>query len=322
MKGGETMRDDVSLTPQEVADILKIAKNTVYELIKRGELRGYKVGRKIRIDPQDVDEYIHRGKTQSSLSSHENQLSQVPFIENNSSQPQADLILCGQDIILDILSRYLEQHPNGIRTLRSHIGSYNSLYQLYHNHVSAATTHLWDGDSDSYNIPYVRRLVPGISCVIIHLACRTQGFYVEKGNPKNIHHWEDIMEKDVELVNREKGSGTRVLLDECLRKMHFDGKQIRGYDHEESSHLAVASVVSRKEADVGIGNEKAALQVQGVEFIPIQKERYDLVFKKEHLQSPYFQAMLEIIRSNVFKSEINGIGGYDTSEMGKIVAET
>jgi len=318
------MDDNSPLTPQEVADILKIAKNTVYELIKRGELNSYRVGKKVRIDLKDVEEYKNRTK---STKNHrqtgiiQNSPVSNPFLSeelpgNNS------FVICGQDILLDILSRYLQLHPNGVQALRSYVGSYNGLYALYQGKVQMAAAHLWDGDTGQYNIPFVRRMLPGVPAVIIHLACRLQGFYVAKGNPKGIKGWEDLKRKDITIINREKGSGTRVLLDEYLRKLGIPAKSIKGYDRESTSHLAIASTVARGGADIGIGNEKSSLQVKGVDFIPLQTERYELVIKKEDIEKVPFQAVLEILRSQEFKMELEGIGGYDLTETGKVVAIT
>lgn len=303
------MNDNSALTPQEVADILKIAKNTVYELIKRGELNSYRVGKKIRVDLKDVDEY--RNKTKSVKSTNQpdsftvnnklNSFSEEELVRNNG------FVICGQDILLDILSRYLQLHPNGIQALRSYVGSYNGLYALYQGNVQMATAHLWDGDTGQYNIPFVRRMLPGVPAVIIHLACRLQGFYVAKGNPKGIKGWEDLKRKELTIINREKGSGTRVLLDEHLRKLGISAKNIKGYERESTSHLAIASTVARGGADIGIGNEKSGLQVKGIDFIPLQSERYELVIKKEDIEKAPYQAVLEILRSQEFKMELEGI---------------
>lgn len=315
-----------SLTPQEVADILKIAKNTVYELIKRGELNAYRVGRKVRVDLRDVEEYktktkSHKNNVTNNDSNQSSAVNQNPLYHDKMPYGKG-FVICGQDVLLDILSRYLEHHPKGVQTLRAYIGSYNGLYALYQGTVQMATTHLWDGDTEQYNIPHVKGLLPGIPVIIVHLACRMQGFYVAKGNPKNIKSWEDLKRPDITLVNREKGSGARVLLDEHLRLLGYFGSSIKGYSRESLSHLAVASTVVRGGADIGVGNEKAALQVQGIDFIPLQKERYELVIKKEDLRNPPVQAVLEILRSEEFKMELFGIGGYDLNEIGKIVYET
>lgn len=317
--------EEISLTPEEVAAKLKIAKNTVYELIKRGELPAYRVGRKIRIDLKDVENYKKQGKRieltveQSSLStSSEARLGQI--FEPRASQPRG-IVICGQDVLLDVLARQLEQHPRGIKALRHSVGSFPGLLALYHEQADLAAIHLWDGDTNVYNIPYVRHLLPGIKTVLIHLACRMQGFYVAKGNPKNIKDWRDLTQGDIKLINREKGSGTRVLLDEKLRLLGIDRRLIRGYEVEEPSHLAIASAVARGDADVGLGNEKVSMQVRGLDFIPLQKERYELVMRKDSLHKPFMQAVIEILQSQDFKRELNGLGDYDTSETGRIVAE-
>lgn len=322
------MEANSGLTTQEVAQILNISKNTVYELIKRGELPSYRVGRKVRIDEIDIEEYKNKSRTHAKLSPiNPEKIINETVNERNSkkllpmSNYKNDFIICGQDILLDVLARHLEKHANGLQTLRRFIGSYNGLVELYRGNVNIATAHLWDGDTGVYNIPYVRRILPGVPCVIVHLVCRMQGFYVAKGNPKNITTWKDLTRSDVLMINRERGCGVRVLIDEKLCKLGIPWQSINGYENEELSHLAVASTVARGDADVAVGNEKAALQVQNVQFIPIQKERYDLIIKKDDIDKPQFQAILEILNSKEFKEELRGIGGYDLSDTGKIVAQ-
>jgi len=329
------MNNNTTLTPQEVADILKIAKNTVYELVKRGELNSYKVGRKLRIDLQDVENYKSKAKNKTvTINSVVDSVITPTRIENPiiSPMPRAIMaedvkyskgfVICGQDIILDILSSYLEHHLKGIPALRSYVGSYNGLYALYQGTAQLATAHLWDGDTGEYNVPYVRRMLPGVQAVIIRLGSRMQGFYVKKGNPKGITGWKDLLRSDISIINREKGSGTRVLLDEHLRIMGILGLSIQGYSRESLSHFAVASTVARGGADISLGIEKIALQVQGVDFIPLQEEQYDIVIKKEDIEKPEFQAVLKIINSTEFKMELQGIGSYNIAEIGKVVSET
>lgn len=222
--------------------------------------------------------------------------------------------------MLDVLSSQVE-HDQGIRTLRSYTSSYSSLINLYQGTIQVATAHLWDGDSNTYNIPFVRRLLPGIPALIIHLTTRMQGLYVAKGNPKNIHSWDDFSRPDINMINREKGAGSRVLLDEHLRLLGINSQTIRGYQRESQSHFAVASIVSQGGADVAVGQEKVAIQMKNIDFIPLQKERYELVIKKSDLASPVIQAILTILRSDQYRMEFEGIAGYDISEMGDIVAD-
>ena len=192
---------------------------------------------------------------------------------------------------------------------------------MYHNRVSICSCHLWDKDTDTYNTNFVKRLLPGIPCVLINIAYRTQGFYVQKGNPKNIQTWEDLNKKNITMVNREKGSGARILLDSKLQSLNLS-TNISGYENEETSHLAVASYIARKKADVGIGNEKVSKQVDNIDFIPLQRERYDLVIRKSYLEKPIFKVIMDLISSNEFKNEIEGLGGYDLKDIGKIISET
>ncbi|MBP7332211.1 MAG: helix-turn-helix transcriptional regulator [Firmicutes bacterium] len=320
------MKDGSSLTPEEVAAVLKIAKNTVYELIKRGELTAYRIGRKLRVDPQDVENYKKKGKKIEMASTNMPAMNTFPAqqiktpLEADQFSSSPKMVICGQDVLLDILARHLERHPNGTYTLRHHVGSFNGLLALYQEKAHLVSVHLWDGDNDVYNLTYVRYILCGTPAVLIHLACRMQGFYVAKNNPKSIMTWQDLIRPDVLFINREKGCGTRVLLDEKMRREGIDRKQINGYEREENSHLAVASAVSRGEADVALGNEKASLQVRGIEFVPLQKERYELVILKNDIELPPFQAVIEILQSQEFKNELEGVGDYDLTELGNIVA--
>jgi putative molybdopterin biosynthesis protein len=312
------------LTPQEVAEILKISKSTVYELIKRKEIKSYKVGKKLRIDPSDIESYKNRnGEKQQSLTMQNTYTdSSLVFGRNNSMPEDKTFIICGQDVALDILGRYLSSHPNGVRALRSYEGSYNGLYLLYRGEVQVATAHMWDGKTGVYNVPFVERMLPGIPSIIYRIAGRMQGFYVPKGNPKSIKSWSDLHRPDITIINREKGSGTRILLDEHLKILGINGQKIKGYTRESTSHHAIASTVARGGADLGIGNEKACLQVQDIEFIPLQKEQYDLIIKKEDCGKPVIKAIIDIINSDIFKMELQGLGGYDISESGNKIAET
>ncbi|RNC29425.1 MAG: hypothetical protein AWM53_00423 [Candidatus Dichloromethanomonas elyunquensis] len=312
------MGEKKALSTQDVADMLHVSKSTIYDLIKKGEIVSYKVGRKVRFTESDVQDYISRSKKgQFSPSLPSGTLGDFSLL--GIEKKQDGFIICGQDLILDILSNYMRLH--NVHALRAYIGSYDSLVSLYRNKINVASTHLWDSDTDQYNVPYVRRLLPGIPTVIVHLTCRMQGLYVAKGNPKGITTWADFGRDDITMINREHGAGSRVLLDENLKLLGIFGSSIRGYKKENQSHLAVASAVSSGEADVAVGNEKIARQVDNIEFIPLKKERYDLVVKKEDFQSPEVQTMLNIIRSAAFKNEFSNIGGYDTNDMGKIVAE-
>lgn len=306
------MSENASYTPEELAKLLKISKFTVYEMIKRGDLTAYHIGRKVRVEAHDLDTYIKKSKGTS--------VEQQPT--TLESPRHSGFIICGQDTLLDILTKHIEKGLPQISVLRNYIGSMDGLLALYRGTANVATSHLWDGDTDTYNVPYVRSLLPGHRTLIINLVYRNTGFYVAKDNPMNISDWNDLTKPGIRLINRERGSGTRVLLDEELRKRDINSSLITGYSREETSHLAVASTVARGEADVGIGIEKAALQVTNIQFFPLRKERYDLVIRKEDADKPHFQTLLAIIRSAAFRDQVAGMGGYDISYTGQIIGQT
>jgi putative molybdopterin biosynthesis protein len=303
-----------ALSVQDVADMLGVSKNTIYNMIKKGELASYKVGRKVRFTEDEVKGFISRSTAGRDAAQAASGLAMIDGV-----QAHEGFIICGQDIILDVLSNYMRSH--GIPALRAFIGSYDALMLLYKNKVNVASSHLWDSATDEYNVPYIKRLLPGTSSVVINLTYRMQGLYVQKEKKKKINGWEDFGRDDIAMINREYGAGSRVLLDENLKLLGIFGSSIKGYATEGQSHLAVASAVSGGKADIAVGIEKIARQVDNIDFIPMKKERYDLVVKKEYIKSPEIQTMLDIINSAAFKEEFGNIGGYDTIDMGKVVAE-
>lgn len=312
-----------ALTVEDVAALLNVSRSGIYALIKNGAIGSYKVGRKIRFTEAHVRDYISRSGREPRQPERNGPtaLDETKYFDLSTGRRGGEgFIICGQDLILDILSNFMRMH--GVMALRAYIGSYDSLVSLYHDKVSVATAHLWDSSSDDYNVPHVRTLLPGIRCTVANVTYRTQGLYVAKGNPKNIRSWSDFARDDIRMINREKGAGSRVLLDENLKLLDLYGSQVAGYDDENQSHLAVASAVGRGEADIAVGTEKIARQVENIEFIPMKKERYDLVVKTERFDTPEIQTMFKILRSEKFQNEFKSIGGYDISDMGKIIHET
>ncbi len=341
--------DEVLYTPQEVANLLKIKKNTVYELIKRGDLKCSKIGRQFRIRKDELEEYLNFSngkmriseKDQEIQKRKENKISSEDMIvtsttkkeesipgDNDIKEPiqkQKDyftskgLVICGQDIILEILCNYLAGEMEGLPILRSYLGSYNGLYAMYQGKVDVATVHLWDGETGEYNSQFVKRMLPGTEYRRIHLVSRMQGFYVKEGNPKQIKDFTDLTKADVTMINREKGSGTRILLDEHLIKLGIKTTSISGYEKEVTSHLAGAGAVARGGADVALGIERISKELKGIEFVPIQIESYDMVVKLESIQHNWYQKLIGIINSEEFQDEIVSLSGYDITNMGKVL---
>ncbi len=186
---------------------------------------------------------------------------------------------------------------------------------------SVVSLHLFDGDTKEYNIPYVKRILVGQPCVVINLLARNVGFYVQKGNPNEIQNWSDLVKPSIQFVNREKGSGIRVLVDEQIRIQNLRKEYVQGYEWEESNHLGVASQIASGKADVGVGAEKVA-QIVNVDFIPLMKEQYDLVILKNKKNEQLIEVVKDILQSIEFQNELLAIGGYDISKTGQIIYET
>ena len=312
------MASNKSLSTQEVAELLHVSKSTIYELIRRGEINSYKVGRKVRFTQDDVDAYIARSR-------HEQSVQPVRRVEISSEllrpadRAEAPFVISGQDVVLDILSNYL--HQNGVVTDRCYLSSVEGLLALYEKKVDAAACHLYAVDEKSFNVPYVKRLMPGVKAVLVNISYRKQGFYVAAGNPKEIRGWRDLARRDVSILNRRPGSSARILLDGQLCRMDLDPRQIKGYEREMKSHLTMAAAIADGEADLALGTERISRQIDGLDFIPLLEDRYDLVLRRDAMDTPAVEAILEILRSAAFKKEIRHFTGNDYRDMGKIVAE-
>ncbi|MDR0670089.1 MAG: helix-turn-helix transcriptional regulator [Treponema sp.] len=315
------------LTAEDVARQLRIKKYTVYELIKRGELPSSRVGKQVRVSQEDIDRYLRAGKTgpfsavaafreARESPSHESPARELPSRELPPRGPAEDpIILCGQDVCLDLFVSRLSALGLG-PALRSYTGSYNGLIALYNGKVTMAGSHLWDSETDSYNYPFIRRLVPGLPVGVFRLAGRMQGFYVQKGNPLKIRDWQDLARPGISMINRERGCGTRILLDQKLKPLGIDAGGIQGYTRESTSHMACAGIVARGGADIGCGCERGAEHIAGADFIPLQLEWYDFVFRLEDRDKPALKALISYIAEDEFKQDLALMGGYDLSQTG------
>jgi len=302
--------EDQLLTPQEVADILKIKKNTVYFMIRRGDIRAAKMGKQLRIRRSDVESYLGGPGAEAAEE-------KGPGVQAHKPDYTRPYIMAGQDEILDMLCNRVNRNPSGAQMLRAYLGSYNGLYAMYQGQITAATCHLWDPDTDTYNIPYAQKLLPGEAIHVFHLCGRTQGFYVARGNPKNIKGFADLGRGDIVFLNREKGSGTRVLLDSMLNVLETDPAQVRGYERAVNSHLVAASTVAKQGADFALGIERAALQIANVDFVPLKKESYDMIVRRRDMDLPVIRWLIQTIQSADFREEVRQLKGYDTADMGK-----
>ncbi|WP_239616724.1 helix-turn-helix transcriptional regulator [Cohnella mopanensis] len=318
-----------SYTTEEVAKLLKISKLTVYDLLKKGDLPSYRVGKQMRVDASDLEAFKLRAKGMNAPIRENIQLNSLHMTSAMSQQSTPTtsttdraLVITGQDLSLDILSKHMEKHSAGTRPLRSYNGSMDSLVSMYRGESDIVSTHLLDGDTGQYNLPYIRKLFVGQAYVVVRLLSRSAGLYVQKGNPYNITQWDDLLKPGIRIVNREMGSGARVLLDEQLRILGCDPTRLLGYDQEENTHLAIAGKVAAGEANAGVGIEKAAQLVGGIDYIPLIQEMYDIVMLKRPENKHWIDSVIHIIRSDAFLNELRMIQGYDLSQTGQILLDT
>lgn len=181
-----------------------------------------------------------------------------------------------------------------------------------------AGAHLFDPETSSYNTSYLKRYLPGFRFRQVTLVHRDQGLIVLKNNPKKIGGLEDLVRKDVIFINRQGGSGTRILLDYRLDQLGIDPETIKGYTNEEFTHMAVAVAVLSGAADTGLGIYAAA-KALNLDFIPVVTEQYDLIIAEKYWEWENVKTLLTIIRSEEFKRRVAALGGYHTEKTGALV---
>ena len=330
------MRSDDFMNAEEVARYLHLGKNTVYQLAKTGQLASYHVGRKLKFTLEDVEAYV--ASTHHATPAPAGTRAQVPspveptapdVFDGASPLSQAaafgelegnPLVIAGGDVAADLIASAL--NASGMPAARLVRGSYTSLVNLYAGDADAAVVHLYDQKTNSYNVPYVCNLAPGVSTIVFRLYGRKQGLIVQEGNPKNLTTWGSLLREGIRVSNRVKGSGARVLLDEKLRAMEARSETIEGYD----SQAAVASVAVRRVsaglADVAIGTSRDARRAKGVKFVPLQTEWVDLVVRKTPSTRPYIRRLSQLLTDERFRWDTQTLGPSDLSKMGSVVYES
>lgn len=222
------------------------------------------------------------------------------------------------DLAVELLASHLTTLYPDIRLSTSFVGSLAGLMALEYGEADIAGSHLMDNESGEFNIPFIKKLMPNEVVVLINLVQRVQGLMLPAGNPKHITGIGDLKSREITFVNRQKGSGTRILLDSQLLSLGITPTEVRGYEREEKTHVAVANLVAEGQADVGLGAESAAIAA-GLDFIPLTKERYDLVMLQETSKRPQVRRVVEVVRDKGFQKMLSSLSGYDLSETGTMV---
>ena len=306
-RGGGTTVAPRGGTPDLQAARQKRLLETVNEDVGRSLSQGY--------SPEELEAafYLSLERWREERRAQAEDLAETP---SSAVKGRVVRIVGSHDLALSILLDIVRTRDAELTFDVIHAGSLGGLIALQEERADLAGTHLLDEETGEYNDPYVKRILTGRRMVIINLVYRVQGLIYARGNPRRIKTLADLARPGITFVNRQKGSGTRVLLDMQLKQDGLDPAAIKGYDVELDTHLAVASHVSRGQADVGLGIEAAA-RSSGLGFAPLFRERYDLVVPREVYDDAQLAVIFEIIPSAEFKSVIDRVGGYDTAHTGE-----
>lgn len=243
---------------------------------------------------------------------------QVRMYRSRSEIEKTILAIGSHDMTLDLIAQFLAER--GRRLASANVGSQGGLIALRRGEAHIAGSHLLDPNDGTYNVSYIRQYLPGIPVKVVALVGRDQGLIVKKGNPKGIQILKDLTRHDVRFVNRQRGAGTRVLLDYHLNLMSIPKESIAGYNQEEYTHLGVASAVASGRADCGLGIAAAA-QALDLDFIPLFQERYDLVIPKSFAGDELLSPLFDLLADPRFREAVSHLKGYDVSVMGALILE-
>jgi len=243
---------------------------------------------------------------------------QVELMRPLEEVRETTVIIGSHDIALDVLANRMRKKFPQAALSSAHVGSLGGLSALKRGEAHCAGTHLLDEETGDYNVSYIKRLLSDRPVVLVNLVYREQGFIVAPGNPHGIGGVEDLKEKNIPFINRQRGAGTRILFDFKLKQQGISPDAINGYEREEYTHMAVAAAVASGTAGAGMGIRAAALAL-GLDFVPVVEERYDLCIPVDFYDTPYISRLLEVMAEPAFQDEVRSLGGYDLRDCGKIM---
>lgn len=294
------------MNTKEVAAYLGIHEKKVYLLAKAGRIPCTRVTGKWIFPKTLIDQWIEES-------------ARGPIGGRRTLEERPFLLVAGSDDpSLGILRELVASRPTPTSLFFATVGSSAGLAAIRDGVADLALAHLLDSITGEYNLPFLSETVPSRS-VVVALFYRELGLVVRPGNPLGIRTVADLARPGLSIINRQKGSGTRVYLDQELSRLGIDPEQIGGYDRHVTTHLEVGLRVLRGEADAGVATRTAARLI-GLDFAPLIRERFDIVIVKERFFSRGVQALLETVNSREFRTRVESLGGYDTTESGRILA--
>ena len=296
-------------TTKEVAEYLSINEKQVYRLIKEKKIPATRITGKWLFPKNLIEEWIMSNARESIA------------MEPQRNAPENQLVIAGSnDIALELLVKNAAlTHPQYTISI-SNIGSLAGLIALQNGSCHIAATHLLDLETGEYNSSFIKKHFPELKIVLLNVAHREQGLIVKKGNPLGIKTLKSLVPKKATLINRQEGSGTRVLLDYRLKENGIEPEAVQGYDRVAYTHMEVALDVFSGSADVGVGI-MAAARMLGLDFIPLAKERFDLAILTANYDTEPVKALRLALRSDDFKASVAAMGGYEVRDTGKVVYE-
>jgi len=298
------------LTTKEVAEYLSINEKQVYRLIKERKIPATRITGKWLFPRQLVDEWVMNSARENVGS----RLQKKP-LDNQ-------VVIAGSnDLALELLAKSVHLQSSEYTISISNIGSLGGLVALQHGSCHIAASHLLDEQTGEYNIPAIKRHFPDLDVKVLNLCYREQGLIVKRNNPMEIQSLSDLVGKNAVLVNRQEGSGTRVLFDHRLKQHGIDPASIQGYAKLAYTHMEVALDVFSGSADVGIGI-LAAAKMLGLGFVPLANERFDLIVPVDNFSTDAVKALRQVLGSEKFKLDVGQMEGYDTRDTGKVLYES
>jgi len=296
------------MNTKEVAGYLGIHEKQVYALIKTGRMPATRITGKWIFPKKVIDEWIEA-----------NAKSGLEQARQKSSRISGALLASGSnDPVLDVLHTCLRKTHPELFIFSANTGSMEGLAALEKGFTDIAWSHLLDPETGEYNIPYLEKLVPHVKAVVVNLFFRELGFVTAKGNPLHIGAFEDLARIGVRFVNRQAGSGTRLLLDHHLEKAGIPSDRITGYGEDVSTHIEVGLAVLSGGADTGIATA-AVSSLLGLDFVSITKERFDMICDQSIFFQNEVQALVAVLNGDVFRKRVENLGNYDFKSAGRVL---
>ena len=293
------------MNTKEVAEYLGLHEKKVYALVKAGKIPCTRVTGKWVFPRNLIDQWIEESARGPVRRKREEER---PFL----------LAAGSDDPSLGLLREFYTSRLTPTALFSAPIGSRLGLEAIRDGIADIAWSHLLDPSTGEYNLPYVKELIPA-GAVVVTLFHRELGLLTRPGNPLGIRTIADLARPGLRIINRQKGSGTRLYFDHELMRLGMDPKQIDGYQVAVPTHLEVGLTILRGEADAGVATQAAA-RLLGLDFIPLTRERFDILIPKERFFSTGIQILLETVGSREFRTQVETLGGYDTSETGRLLA--